>query len=137
MRDTVAGSHTFRQLVRFGIVGVASNGVLYLAYLALTYLGMEHKVAMTLLYAIGVLQTFVFNKRWSYRHRGAATAAFIRYGIVYLCGYASNLAVLFVLVDHLGYPHQLVQGAMIITLAILTFLSLKLWVFAQPAHATP
>jgi putative flippase GtrA len=91
---------------------------------------------MTLLYAVGVLQTFVFNKRWSYRHRGTATAAFMRYGIVYLCGYVLNLAVLIWLVDRVGYPHQLVQGAMIIVLALATFLSLKLWVFAPPAHVT-
>jgi putative flippase GtrA len=137
MTVALSGNHTFAQLVRFGVVGLVSNGILYAAYLALTYLGMEHKAAMTLLYAVGVLQTFAMNKRWSYRHRGAAGLAFVRYGIVYLAGYLLNLGVLLVLVDRLGYPHQLVQGAMIVVIALFTFVTLKLWVFAERPPAAP
>ncbi|MBS0543123.1 MAG: GtrA family protein, partial [Proteobacteria bacterium] len=62
---------TLGQLIRYGIVGFASNAVGYLLYLAITAAGMEHKLAMTLLYAVGVAQTFVFNKRWSFGHGGA------------------------------------------------------------------
>ena len=50
---------TRQQFVRYALVGLAANFVLYLAYLALTWLGMGHKTAMTLLYALGVLQTEV------------------------------------------------------------------------------
>ena len=38
-----------RQFVRFAIVGVISNVLLYTAYLMLTFfLGLEHKLSMTL-----------------------------------------------------------------------------------------
>ncbi len=128
---------TLGQLIRYGTVGVASNAVAYLLYIAITAAGLEHKLAMTLLYAIGVAQTFFFNKRWSFRHNGSHGTAFIRYCIAYAIGYFVNLAALFVFVDMLGYAHQIVQGAMILILAAMLFLLQKFWVFRsispQPA----
>lgn len=122
--------HTIRQLLRFGLVGLVSNGVLYALYLLVTGVGVEAKLAMTLLYAVGVAQTFIFNKRWTFDHRGARSVAFVRYCLSYALGYVTNLAVLYAFVDRLGYPHQIVQGVMILSLAIMLFVLQKLWVFA-------
>ena len=54
--------NTLGQLIRYGIVGFLSNAVGYLLYIGVTTAGVEHKLAMTLLYALGVIQTFYFNK---------------------------------------------------------------------------
>jgi putative flippase GtrA len=120
------------QFLRYVVVGLASNLVCYLAYLGLSALGMDPKLAMTILYAVGVLQTFFFNKKWTFKQDGAVPAAFYRYCIAYGAGYLLNLAVLYVLVDLQGYPHQLVQATMIVVLAMMLFLSQKFWVF-RPA----
>lgn len=56
------------QFIRYATVGLVSNAVGFMLYLAFTAACMEHKMAMTLLYGIGVAQTFIFNKRWSFRH---------------------------------------------------------------------
>ena len=61
------------QGLRFGIVGLVSNAVLYLLYLLLTTVGVGHKTAMTLLFAVGTLQTFVVNKRWTLAIEGFHT----------------------------------------------------------------
>jgi len=122
------------QLIRYGIVGVISNAVGFILYLLLTEFGVEHKLAMTLLYAVGVAQSFIFNKRWSFRHGGTHGPAFVRYCTAYGIGYLINLAVLFVLVDQLGFRHQIVQGAMVITLAALLFLLQKFWVFRSSTN---
>jgi putative flippase GtrA len=121
--------HALGQFLRYAVVGLASNAILYAAYLALTGMGMEVKLAMTLLYALGVAQTFFFNKNWSFRHSGTHGPAFVRYCISYGLGYVVNLAALFVLVDRLGYPHQIVQGAMVLSIAVMLFLLQKFWVF--------
>lgn len=117
------------QLVRYGLVGLASNAALYVAYLLLTAAGLEAKLTMTLLYITGVAQTFIFNKRWTFGHDGASRTAFVRYCTAYAIGYVVNLLALYVLVDRAGYRHQVVQGVMIVTLAILLFLLQKYWVF--------
>ena len=117
------------QFLRYGVVGLGSNLLLYLAYLMLTYLGMGHKTAMSLLYAVGVMQTFIFNRKWSFGHQGGLHGAFARYVTSYAFGYLLNLTVLWLAVDHLGLPHQIVQGVMILTLAVMLFLLQKHWVF--------
>jgi putative flippase GtrA len=125
------GAKTGGQFLRYGVVGLGSNLLLYLAYLILTYLGMGHKTAMSLLYVIGVMQTFIFNRTWSFGHQGGLHGAFARYVASYALGYLLNLSVLWLAVDHLGLPHQIVQGGMIPTLAIILFLLQKYWVFPE------
>ena len=117
------------QFFRYALVGLTSNLLLYLLYLLLTYLGMGHKSAMTGLYFLGVLQTFVLNRNWSFRHNGHVSHALARYLIVYATGYFLNLIVLLLLVDFLGFHHELVQGSMIMFLAVLLFISQRYWVF--------
>jgi putative flippase GtrA len=117
------------QLSRYAVVGLTSNAVGYLLYLLLTYAGMGHKTTMTLLYAVGVAQTFYFNRRWSFSHDGQVSSAFVRYLTAYALGYVFNLAVLMILVDRWGWPHQWVQGVMIFVLAGMLFLMQRYWVF--------
>jgi putative flippase GtrA len=120
---------TLGQIVRYGIVGAASNALLYLLYLAITAAGMEHKLAMTLMYAVGVAHTFIFNKRWSFDNDGSHSHAFVRYVISYGVGYLLNLTALYLCVDRMGWPHQSVQGVMVLVLAAFLFVLQKFWVF--------
>lgn len=122
---------TLGQLLRYGIVGLISNAMGYALYVGLTYMGIGSKLAMSLLYVLGILQTFAFNRRWSFRHKGIHGRLFIRYGVTYGIGYLINLSALFVLVDWLDYPHQIVQGGLIVIIAIFLFLLQKFWVFRQ------
>lgn len=121
------------QFLRYGLVGLISNGALYLGYLGLTRLGLGHKTAMTLLYLLGVMQTFYFNRRWSFGHDGQMTTAFVRYVVSYVFGYALNLALLWCAVDWLGLPHQGVQLVAIFLVAASLFLLHRYWVFAPAA----
>jgi putative flippase GtrA len=118
-----------RQFLRYAIVGLGSNAILYFAYLALTGWGVGHKTSMTLLYVVGVLQTFLFNKHWTFSYDETHRRPFIRYLLSYAFGYAFNLAALLVLVDWAHWPHQIVQGVMIFILATMLFLLQKYWVF--------
>ncbi len=117
------------QFIRYAVVGVVSNRALYLAYLALTWAGMGHKTAMTLLYVVGVLLTFLFNRNWSFRHGGAASPAMLRYFAIYGFDYVFNFFVLLVLLDYLRPPPEIVQGVMIFALAVMLFLLQRYWVF--------
>ena len=119
--------------MRFAIVGIASNALGFCWYLLLTWLGMGPKMAMSLLYLIGTLQTFVFNKRWSFQYRGTDRMVLVRYMAAYGFGYLLNLVMLIGLVDYLKLPHAIVQAAMICAVAGLMFLLQKFWVFAPSA----
>ncbi len=126
-----------QQFVRYVLVGLGSNVAIYLVYLLLTSWGWNPKLAMSLLYFIGVLQTFVFNKKWAFRFNGAATPALVRYATAYALGYVVNLSTLMLLVDQMGLPHQWVQGAMIVVVAMMLFLAQRYWVFPSTAKGNP
>ncbi len=117
------------QSLRFVIVGLASNLVLYLLYLTLTTFGLGHKTAMTLLYLVGTLQTFFFNQRWTFKYHGHIQKSMLRYFTVYGACYFFNLALLYTFADHFGWPHAWIQGFAIPIVATLLFLAQKYWVF--------
>lgn len=124
-----------KQFFRYAVVGLASNVISYLLYLLATWLGVGPKMAMTWLYVLGVLQTFLFNKRWSFRFAGAGSPALVRYATVYALGYVTNFLALMLLVDQAGLPHQLVQGTMIFVVAVILFIAQRYWVFPQASKS--
>lgn len=119
---------TASELFRYGIVGVASNAVGYLLYLALTTIGVESKMAMSALYVAGMAQSFFFNHRWTFQ-RGRFGGSLARYLIAHTLGYTINFTMLYLLVDFLSFPHQLVQAAAVILVALFLFASFRFWVF--------
>ena len=75
-----------QQFIRYALVGLISNAILYGIYIVMTSLGMGPKLAMSLLYGVGVIQTFVFNKQWSFCFSGTAAPALMRYATAYALG---------------------------------------------------
>ncbi|MCU7873407.1 MAG: GtrA family protein [Candidatus Thiodiazotropha sp. (ex Lucinoma borealis)] len=121
-----------KQFLRYAMIGVVSNLVLYTAYLLMTSMGVGYKTAMTLIYGVGILQTFLLNRRWTFDHQGDFHGALIRYLIIYLLGYIVFFGGLYIFVDIMGYPHQLIQAIFIVIVAILLFTLLRVWIFSQP-----
>jgi len=124
------------EFTKFAVVGLASNGVLYVVYLLLTWVGIGPKTAMTLLFSIGTLQTFLFNKNWSFAYRKRDPGSFFRYVVVYFSAYCINLIALLVLVDHLGLRHEVVQAVTVLLLAAYLFGMQKFWVFRLSDQTT-
>jgi putative flippase GtrA len=123
------------QFLRYAIVGMVSNLTLYAMYLIATGFGVGPKIAITVVYGLGVLQTFLFNKRWSFDDQGPEGAALVRYCIAYASGYALNYLILVVFVDYLGLAHQYVQGVAILLVALYLFALQRVWVFRRLAGA--
>jgi len=119
------------QLIRYGLVGVASNAAIYFIYLLITYLGMEPKSAMTLVYVMGASIGFIGNRKWTFAHSGDSSSAAMRYALAHICGYMLNFLILYTFVDWLGYSHQWVQAAAIIIVAGFLFVIFKYFVFNE------
>ena len=117
------------QPIRFGVVGVISNILLYFIYLFITAIGGGHKVAMTLIFALGAMQTFVINRFWTFQHQGVIKSTFFRYLSVYFLSYALNLIAHIVFSDYLRINHQIIQGFMVFVVAIILFILQRHWVF--------
>ncbi len=122
---------TIKQLVRYGLVGVMSNLIMYFIYLLITYFGVEHKVAMTLIYLFGASFGFISHRNWTFSFRGTFSGATARYAIAHLFGYMLNFLILYVGVDYLGYAHQWVQVGAIIMVSGFLFTVFKYFVFHE------
>lgn len=120
---------TFGQLLRYGIIGLGTNAGLYGLYLLVTWLGVGHKTTMTATFILGTLLSFFLNRRWTFSHRGSVGLPMVRFFASYGLAYLMNYVALVLLVDQMGYPHQIVQAIMVFVNAAFLFLLQKVWVF--------
>lgn len=124
-------SNLLRQIASFAFVGLCSNLLGYGAYLLLVANRLDPKLAVTLLYSIGVLVSYLGNKRLTFRCTGNILSSGTRYLSVYILGYLINLSLISLFVDGLGVPHQLVQGIAIAVVAVVMFIMLRVFVFGR------
>jgi putative flippase GtrA len=123
------------QLLRYGLLGIATNSVGYIIYLVFTYLGTTPKITMTFLYGVGVAISFWGNRKWTFIHNGSVAGTSLRYIIAHGAGYFINLTILIVMVDKLGYAHQWVQALAVFTVAAFLFIAFKFYVFRNSESA--
>ena len=132
MTFRLRAASSLHQLFRFGVVGVANNLLGFGLYLLITYLGVEPKLTMSVLYCFGATLAYIGNRQWSFQHEGSIVTSAFRYGVVHLIGFLMNLTILIVFVDYMDFPHQWVQGCAIFVVAGYLFLAFKYFVFGYP-----
>lgn len=114
---------------RFLVAGVISNGLGYFVFLFAIYgLGIDYKIAVTVLFAVGMAINFLVNRKWTFKARGSYTAALAKFVVVYLAGYGLNISILTVFVDRFGYSPAWVQLVAIGFLAIYYFWANKFYI---------
>lgn len=111
------------------MVGVLNNLLGYLIYLSLTWIWLEPKLAITLLYPIGATTAYFGHARYSFSYQGNKLHGLFRYVIAHIIGYSVNVLLLYVMHDHMGFPHQAVQAIAIFVVAGVLFLLLRYFVF--------
>ena len=118
------------QFLRYGIVGLVSNGLLYVVYFLLTYFTVAPEIAATIAYVLGVSWTYIINRGWSFKSETAHSNAAPKYAATYFMGYFITVGTLAIGYRVLGIPHLITQILAIGVTAIAIFLLLKFWVFA-------
>jgi putative flippase GtrA len=119
------------QWLRFALVGV-SNTVLYAAaYLALNRVGIHYVLASGLAFALGVLNSYLLNRRWTFRSHGRRAPELARFVCAQLLGVLASLSLLAALVE-VGRLHPLVAQVVAFPVAsLLTFGLSREWAFAR------
>ena len=122
---------TLGELIKYGLIGLVSNVLGYLAFLIITYYGVEPKLAMTILYISTATLAFFGNKRLTFKFADRLMESSVRYIITHIIGYAINLTILIVFMDILGYSYHWVQAVAIFIVAGFLFLMFKYFVFPK------
>lgn len=121
---------TFKQFIKFGLVGVSNTLISLGTYYLLYFLGINYLIANTIGFVVSVLNSYYWNNKYVFKktqsgHLKPLIKTFLSYGSTFLL----STFLLFVMVQHLGISEVI---APIITLVItipLNFLINKFWAF--------
>jgi len=125
------------RLLRYAAVGASVNGAGYLAYLLLTWAGLSPRLAVTVLLPVSLWAAFQLHGRVTFAGVGRGRTTGLRFLAVMLTGYALNLALLTILIDGAGVPHQPAQLVSIGLIALLMFQLMRRVVFVYPPSDRP
>lgn len=118
------------QLTRYGVVGVANSVIGFAIYAVAVKLGVQYLLASALAYAIGSVNGYVLNRRWTFPGASTVSSA-SRYAGVQLAALLSNLVLLFGLVHVLGVEKIIGQAIVVVIIFLATFVANRLWSFAH------
>ena len=124
-------AHTIKKIVRYGMIGVTTNGIAYGFYILLTYFGFTPKTALTILYSIVATLSYFGNRRLTFAYSGRWLWSSVRYIIMHIGGYLLNIGLLYICVDIYSLPHQYVQFAAIFVVATYLYLVSDWFVFPE------
>jgi putative flippase GtrA len=137
MRDSpssfgkIASARTIqRQFLKYLVVGGISNGTAYGLYVALSAFGLSPITSMTLVYLAACGLGFSFNRSWTFSSRSSLPRTLIKYVLIQVIGYFTNLAILISLHYGLGIPHLLSQLVGVVIVAVELFILSRWFVFA-------
>lgn len=111
------------QLARYGLVGVASNALLYCLYLLALKIGLAPSVATGLSFGFGTAFSFVLNRAWTFKSQGARQSDLVKFLIAYGIGFLFTIAAIRLLTRWM--PPELAQLPNIALTAVLIYMLLR------------
>lgn len=133
MMRLLRNKQTLKQLFLYGITGFLLNLLGFGVYFAITWFGVEPKLAMTFLYGLGVLISFFVNKHLVFGAQYTGYGVFVKFVLAHIGGYIINFLLLYYFYDSMGYTHGAVQLAAIFIVAFYLFIVFKFLVFRKPS----
>jgi putative flippase GtrA len=122
------------QFVKFGIVGVANTLLTFAVYtLLLKGFGVWYLAASAIGFVVGTINSFLWNRRWTFRgHVGDALTP-VRWGVVQCTGLAVNEGLLYVFVHQAQVDKLLAQAFATAVVTVSTFFANRAWTFRMHA----
>jgi len=124
-RGTIPG-----QFGRFLVVGVVNTVLSVLAYRALLALATPYVLAALLAFAVGAVNGYVFNRRWTFDAHDTNRAR-IAYIVVQVLGACTTTLLVFLLVHEGGIGKAWAYAVAIPPVTICTFVGNRVWTFTE------
>jgi putative flippase GtrA len=127
-----------RQFVKFGIVGVSNTLLSLVVYAVLLKgFGMWYLAASAIGFAVGTVNGFLWNRKWTFRgHVGDALTP-VRWFVVQGFGLLANLGLVFLFVHDAGLDELLGQVCATAIVVVFTFIANRAWTFRMRPAADP
>jgi putative flippase GtrA len=129
-----AGTPVLVQFVKFGIVGVSNTLLTFVVYtILLKVFGVWYLAASAIGFAVGTVNSFVLNRRWTFRgHVGDALTP-LRWAVVQCGGLGVNEGLLYLFVHDAGVEKLLAQALATAVVTVSTFFANRAWTFRHEA----
>jgi len=118
------------QFLQFGLVGVSNTILAFLVYtILLKVFGVWYVAASGIGFAVGAVNGFLLNRRWTFKEHTGDSLTPVRWAVVQTCGLGLNLALVFTFVSGLALDELLGQACATAIVTVLTFAVNRSWTF--------
>lgn len=121
----------FTRLTRYALVGLLTNGSIYLLFLAMIWAGLYPVLASGLCYGLGVALSYLLNRRWTFDSQGGHSRDLPRFILAYGAGLLVTLGAMWILIRVMA--PELAQLVTVGIAAVSIYTCLRLLRFGQPA----
>ncbi len=120
----------FKQVLRFGAVGIFNTLVGYAAIFALMhFLNVSPLASNAIVYLLGIILSYGLHRTITFRSRQKKTIELPKFVVVFVVAYLLNAATLFLLVNEFHMSAYLAQAIAGVVYVTTSFMSSKLFVF--------
>ena len=118
------------QFIKFGVVGISNTLLTFAVYtLLLKVFGVWYIAASAIGFAAGTVNSFLLNRRWTFRgHVGDALTP-VRWTVVQCTGLGLNLGLLYLFVHDAGLDKLVAQAFATAVVTVTTFFANRAWTF--------
>lgn len=127
---------TVIQIIKFGIVGLSNTAVTAAAlFILISLLKVDPLVANPIGYTLGLINSFVFNKFWTFK----SSSHPLREALLFLIVFAISFTPQFFLYRYLlsiGYSELIATAVGMVVYTAINFIGNRLLTFKEPAPQT-
>ncbi|SFE86169.1 Putative flippase GtrA (transmembrane translocase of bactoprenol-linked glucose) [Paenibacillus algorifonticola] len=122
----------FNQSMKFVVVGLMNTLIGYLLFfVCLQFFHLDYTLSLVISHILGVFNSFIWNKRWTFNIRHSSKAMLIKFLFTYLVTFIINYLLLLLFVEMLLVNPVFSQLiAMVFTTGI-SFFGQKYWSFKE------
>jgi len=119
------------QVIRFAMVGVLNTLISIVVYLMCIKLGMHYAVATAIGQVAGLVNSYIWNKKFTFKSGEKSVAEIIKFVLVYAVQYAANVGIVFVLINKAGLTKDIAGPIATIICTAISFVGHKFWSFKK------
>jgi len=118
-----------KQISRFVAVGILNTIVGVGFYFILLDLNIYYLLSSIIAHMIGVMNSFIWNKKWTFRSNGNLLREFLKFNSVYVVTFFVNLLLLALFVEKFGFNPKISGVLSLGFSAMISFFGHKYWSF--------
>ena len=122
--------HPSRQFVRYVLAGLVNTTLSFGVYRGLLEIGTPYAVAAPLAFAVGSVNGYILNRRWTFAAADSTQARLV-YVVVQAAGAGTTSLLVFLFVHAAGAGRVWAYLAAIPPVTVSTFAANRLWTFAE------